>query len=156
MSKPTSAEACAESRSASSEFPARLSMSNFLRGMFNAAADWNDAIHAATTGRKPFVVGMPDVVHSRGQEDYRPAPLGPQHIIAAGMGGVLPRGAPTEDRKGLTRENYEAWQRQQEELRRAKVVASSPATPNASRPQDRGVPPAISFPGRGIASGENY
>src|SRR5262245_41052525 len=118
------------------QIPARLSMSNFLRGMFNAAADVNDAIYAAKTGRQPFVVGMPDLVHTPGQEDYRPAPLGPQHIIAAATGGVLPRGVPAEDRKGFTKEAYEAWLKQQEEIRRAKAIADSPHPPNATRPKD--------------------
>src|SRR5262245_2828842 len=74
----------------------RLSLANFLRGMYVAAGDWNDFLWNSLRGRQP-VVGMPDLVHTPGQEDYRPAPLGPGHILWAGGIPVPARGVPAGD-----------------------------------------------------------
>jgi hypothetical protein len=118
------------------QIPARLSMANFLRNMFTASADISDYIYGSRPGNRPFVVGMPDLVHNPGQEDYRAAPIGPQHIIAGRLGGVPTRGAPAENRGRLTRENYEAWLKEQEELQGAKAIADGPQPPNAIRAKD--------------------
>jgi hypothetical protein len=82
----------------------------------------------------PAVTAMPDLAE----------------ILQAGVAGDSPA---WPDFGRMHRRAYEAWL---EEIRRAKVIANSPATPNASRPQDRGVPPAHWFPGDGIGDGDPY
>ena len=119
------------------QIPARLSLSNLLRSMFTSAADWNDYIYGSVTGRQP-VVGMPDLIHTPGQEDYRAPPITPGNIIGAGMGVVPTRGAPVEDRKGITKENYDAWKAELEKLRLAKENMTSPKpTPGGPEPVPR-------------------
>ena len=45
---------------------------------------------------------------------------------------------PFEDRKGITKENYEAWKAEQEKLRLAKVNMTSPKpTPGGPEPLPR-------------------